>query len=65
MLFLGCALFPGWCGEVRDVIYNDNGKVTVVYRVTIRGIDGEVPNYYLLFVMTVNISQRLTSYELV
>ncbi|VAH96702.1 unnamed protein product [Triticum turgidum subsp. durum] len=30
-----------WCGEVRDVIYNDNGKVTVVYRVTIRGIDGE------------------------
>uniref|UniRef100_A0A453MJD4 Uncharacterized protein n=2 Tax=Aegilops tauschii subsp. strangulata TaxID=200361 RepID=A0A453MJD4_AEGTS len=33
---------PGWCGEVRDVIYNDNGKVTVVYRVTIRGIDGEV-----------------------
>ena len=33
---------PGWCGEVRDVIYNDNGKVTVVYRVTIRGVDGEV-----------------------
>ncbi|KAE8787011.1 hypothetical protein D1007_39069 [Hordeum vulgare] len=32
---------PGWCGEVRDVIYNDNGMVTVVYRVTIRGIDGE------------------------
>ncbi|XP_062209066.1 uncharacterized protein LOC133910842 [Phragmites australis] len=23
---------PGWCGEVRDVIYTDNGKVTVVYR---------------------------------
>ncbi|XP_047071291.1 DNA repair RAD52-like protein 2, chloroplastic [Lolium rigidum] len=33
---------PGWCGEVRDVIYADNGKVTVVYRVTIRGTDGEV-----------------------
>ncbi|KQK12081.1 DNA repair RAD52-like protein 2, chloroplastic [Brachypodium distachyon] len=33
---------PGWCGEVRDVIYTDSGKVTVVYRVTIRGTDGEV-----------------------
>ncbi|CAN6302760.1 unnamed protein product [Urochloa humidicola] len=33
---------PGWCGEVRDVIYTDNGKVTVIYRVTVRGTDGEV-----------------------
>ncbi|XP_072965070.1 DNA repair RAD52-like protein 2, chloroplastic [Typha angustifolia] len=32
---------PGWCGEVRDVIYSDNGTVTVIYRVTIRGTDGE------------------------
>ncbi|XP_020587858.1 DNA repair RAD52-like protein 2, chloroplastic [Phalaenopsis equestris] len=32
---------PGWCGEVRDVIFSDNGRVTVVYRVTIRGSDGE------------------------
>ncbi|KAH7859077.1 hypothetical protein Vadar_031291 [Vaccinium darrowii] len=32
---------PGWCGEVRDVIFSDNGGVTVVYRVTIRGSDGE------------------------
>ncbi|WOK95566.1 hypothetical protein Cni_G04273 [Canna indica] len=32
---------PGWCGEVRDVIFLDNGNVTVVYRVTIRGLDGE------------------------
>ncbi|KAG5521706.1 hypothetical protein RHGRI_034058 [Rhododendron griersonianum] len=32
---------PGWCGEVRDVIFSDNGSVTVVYRVTIRGSDGE------------------------
>ncbi|CAL9065321.1 DNA repair RAD52-like protein 2, chloroplastic [Musa acuminata AAA Group] len=32
---------PGWCGEVRDVIFSDNGNVTVVYRVTIRGLDGE------------------------
>ncbi|KAK4753660.1 hypothetical protein SAY87_001764 [Trapa incisa] len=31
----------GWCGEVRDIIYSDNGSVTVVYRVTIRGSDGE------------------------
>ncbi|CAM0878329.1 unnamed protein product [Alopecurus aequalis] len=33
---------PGWCGEVRDVIYTDSAKVTVVYRVTIRGTDGEI-----------------------
>ncbi|CAL9130042.1 unnamed protein product [Musa textilis] len=31
---------PGWCGEVRDVIFSNNGNVTVVYRVTIRGSDG-------------------------
>ncbi|XP_059658349.1 DNA repair RAD52-like protein 2, chloroplastic [Cornus florida] len=32
---------PGWCGEIRDVIFSENGSVTVVYRVTIRGSDGE------------------------
>ncbi|XP_044507483.1 DNA repair RAD52-like protein 2, chloroplastic [Mangifera indica] len=32
---------PGWCGEVRDVIFSDNGNVTVVYRLTVRGSDGE------------------------
>ncbi|KAK9103974.1 hypothetical protein Scep_020818 [Stephania cephalantha] len=32
---------PGWCGEIRDVIFSDNGNVTVVYRVKIRGSDGE------------------------
>ncbi|CAN6198499.1 unnamed protein product, partial [Urochloa humidicola] len=32
---------PGWCGEVRDVIYSENGTVTVVYRVILRGTDGE------------------------
>lgn len=32
---------PGWCGEIRDIIYSDKGTVTVVYRVTIRGSDGE------------------------
>eukprot|EP00262_Sarcandra_glabra_P022099 TRINITY_DN9628_c0_g1_i1.p1 TRINITY_DN9628_c0_g1~~TRINITY_DN9628_c0_g1_i1.p1 ORF type:complete len:198 (+),score=16.63 TRINITY_DN9628_c0_g1_i1:175-768(+) len=32
---------PGWCGEIRDVILSNNGSVTVVYRVTIRGSDGE------------------------
>uniref|UniRef100_A0A2P2LUJ0 Uncharacterized protein n=1 Tax=Rhizophora mucronata TaxID=61149 RepID=A0A2P2LUJ0_RHIMU len=32
---------PGWCGEIRDVIFSENGRVTVVYRVTIRGSDGE------------------------
>lgn len=35
-------IFAGWCGEIRDVIFSDNGSVTVVYRVTIRGSDGEV-----------------------
>ncbi|KAK9089958.1 hypothetical protein Sjap_023135 [Stephania japonica] len=33
---------PGWCGEIRDVIFSDNGNVTVVYRVKIRGSDGEL-----------------------
>lgn len=32
---------PGWCGEIRDVIFSDNGTVTVVYRLTVRGSDGE------------------------
>ncbi|XXG78818.1 hypothetical protein AAC387_Pa08g2675 [Persea americana] len=32
---------PGWCGEIRDVIFSESGRVTVVYRVTIRGSDGE------------------------
>ncbi|KAL0318227.1 UNVERIFIED_CONTAM: DNA repair -like protein 2, chloroplastic [Sesamum calycinum] len=32
---------PGWCGEIRDVIFSENGTVTVVYRVTVRGSDGE------------------------
>ncbi|GAU17406.1 hypothetical protein TSUD_232820 [Trifolium subterraneum] len=33
--------FNGWCGEIRDVIFSDNGTVTVVYRLTVRGSDGE------------------------
>ncbi|THU61025.1 hypothetical protein C4D60_Mb07t18920 [Musa balbisiana] len=32
---------PGWCGEVRNVRFSNDGTVTVVYRVTIRGSDGE------------------------
>lgn len=35
-------MFSGWCGEVRDVIYSENGTVTVVYRVILKGTDGEV-----------------------
>eukprot|EP00262_Sarcandra_glabra_P019008 TRINITY_DN7003_c1_g1_i1.p1 TRINITY_DN7003_c1_g1~~TRINITY_DN7003_c1_g1_i1.p1 ORF type:complete len:198 (-),score=25.08 TRINITY_DN7003_c1_g1_i1:525-1118(-) len=31
---------PGWCGEIRDILYSDK-SVTVVYRVTVRGTDGE------------------------
>jgi hypothetical protein len=41
------SLCSGWCGEVRDVIYTDSGKVTVIYRVTVRGTDGEVPHQHL------------------
>eukprot|EP00250_Pteridium_aquilinum_P004981 c15152_g1_i1 orf=386-1003(-) len=34
---------PGWCGEVRNIVFSADGKfVTVIYRVTIRGSDGEV-----------------------
>lgn len=33
---------PGWSGEVRNVVHSPDSKsVTVVYRVTIRGTDGE------------------------
>lgn len=38
-------LFVGWCGEIRDVIFAENGSVTVVYRVTVRGSDGEVCSF--------------------
>jgi hypothetical protein len=33
---------PGWSGEVRSVVFSKDGStVSVVYRVTIRGSDGE------------------------
>lgn len=33
---------PGWCGEVRDISFSADGNfVTVIYRVTLRGSDGE------------------------
>jgi len=33
---------PGWSGEVRSIIFSGDGSsVSVVYRVTIRGSDGE------------------------
>lgn len=33
---------PGWSGEVRSIVFsNDGSTVSVVYRVTIRGSDGE------------------------
>ncbi|KAL5998521.1 hypothetical protein ACLOJK_009464 [Asimina triloba] len=41
MLSFYAPAIHGWCGEIRDVIFSDNGSVTVVYRVTIRGTDGE------------------------
>lgn len=43
--YLPLNYFAGWCGEIRDVIFSDNGSVTVVYRVTVRGSDGEVSLY--------------------
>jgi hypothetical protein len=45
---LGLVNSSGWCGEVRDVIFSDGGLVTVIYRVVIRGNDGEVIFYYFL-----------------
>lgn len=33
---------PGWCGEIRDIVYSNSGSVTVIYRVTVRGTNGEV-----------------------
>lgn len=33
---------PGWCGEVRNITFSADGRfVTVIYRVTLRGSDGE------------------------
>lgn len=33
---------PGWSGEVRSIVFSEDGStVSVVYRVTIRGSDGE------------------------
>lgn len=33
---------PGWSGEVRSIVFaSDSSTVSVVYRVTIRGSDGE------------------------
>ena len=33
---------PGWCGELRNVIFSADGRsVSVVYCVTIQGSDGE------------------------
>ncbi|KAF2311905.1 hypothetical protein GH714_027288 [Hevea brasiliensis] len=43
----------GWCGEIRDVIFSENGRVTVVYRVTIRGSDGEVWLLYCKIAMII------------
>ncbi|KMZ64452.1 Cobalt ion binding protein [Zostera marina] len=32
----------GWCGEIRKVVFStDTESVTVVYRITVRGTDGE------------------------
>ncbi|KAI9085415.1 hypothetical protein K1719_032671 [Acacia pycnantha] len=33
---------PGWVGEVFDVIFSNDGSVTVVYIVTVKGSDGEL-----------------------
>ncbi|ONM35938.1 SnRK1-interacting protein 1 [Zea mays] len=34
---------PAWSGEVRNIVYSSDGKsVSVVYRVTLHGIDAEL-----------------------
>ena len=36
-------IYIGWCGEVRGISFSADGRfVTVIYRVTIKGSDGEV-----------------------
>lgn len=36
-------IYLGWCGEVRGISFSADGRfVTVIYRVTIKGSDGEV-----------------------
>lgn len=40
-------LYEGWSGEVRNITFSSDGKtVSVVYRVTIRGLDGEVCTFH-------------------
>ncbi|KAK4270490.1 hypothetical protein QN277_023520 [Acacia crassicarpa] len=33
---------PGWDGEIFDVMFSNDGSVTVVYIVTVKGSDGEL-----------------------
>ena len=60
-------MFSGWCGEVRDVIYSNSGTVTVVYRVILKGTDGEVYVLFFLFGRTSiylsSIYSRLIAFE--
>ena len=45
-------IYIGWCGEVRGISFSADGRfVTVIYRVTIKGSDGEVcyNNKFLYF----------------
>uniref|UniRef100_A0A7N2MJ45 Coenzyme Q-binding protein COQ10 START domain-containing protein n=1 Tax=Quercus lobata TaxID=97700 RepID=A0A7N2MJ45_QUELO len=53
----------GWCGEIRDVIFSDNGGVTVVYRFTIRGSDGEIGQQNLAFGLKFNAKGIVDCYE--
>jgi len=44
-----------WSGEVRSIVYSSDGKsVSVVYRVTLHGIDAEVPLLFQVMLFYIN-----------
>ena len=44
-----------WSGEVRSIVYSSDGKsVSVVYRVTLHGIDAEVPLLFQKMLLYIN-----------
>lgn len=59
------SVIAGWCGEIRDLIFSDNGTVTVVYRVTIRGSDGEVWLMFSNSLLIIHLVIALINLELI
>ncbi|XP_057828497.2 DNA repair RAD52-like protein 2, chloroplastic isoform X2 [Cryptomeria japonica] len=55
---------PGWCGELRNVTFSADGRtVSVVYRVTIRGSDGECFLNACFFWLSTGLKSRLLLYK--